>query len=72
MAVQNALAEGPFSMRELADACGISYGVLRAWSIGRRTPTPDNLRKLADAFRARGERLELIADQLTRAAATEE
>lgn len=70
MFVQKALREGPFSMRELADDEGLSYGVVRSWSMGRRTPEPENLRKLAAAFDARAERLRQLAQELRSAAET--
>jgi hypothetical protein len=68
MLVMKALREGPFSMRQLADAEGLSYGVLRAWSMGRRTPEPENLRRLAEGFRNRASALQELAAELEGAA----
>lgn len=68
MLVKNALKEGTFSMRQLAEREGISYGVLRAWASGRRTPEPDNLHRLAAGFRRRAELLQKLADQMDGAA----
>jgi transcriptional regulator with XRE-family HTH domain len=69
--VQKVLKEGPFAMRQLAEDAGVSYGVLRGWAIGRRTPTPENLRKLAHGFERRAGHLQNIAEELRRAAEAE-
>lgn len=66
--VQRVLREGPFSMRQLAEDAGLSYGVLRAWAMGRRTPTPENLSRIADGFERRVERLHAIITELRQAA----
>jgi transcriptional regulator with XRE-family HTH domain len=66
--VKRVLRDGPFSMRQLAEDAGLSYGVLRAWAIGRRTPTPENLSRIADGFERRTERLHSIITELRRAA----
>ncbi len=66
--VQRVLREGPFSMRQLAEDAGLSYGVVRAWAMGRRTPTPENLSRIADGFDRRAERLHAIVSELRRAA----
>lgn len=63
--VQRVLRDGPFSMRQLADDAGLSYGVLRAWAIGRRTPTPENLARIARGFERRAEKLHQLAAELT-------
>lgn len=68
MIVQRALKEGPVAMRRLAEETGISYGVLRAWAAGRRTPTNENLRRLAAGFRQHSDQLRHLADELDRAA----
>lgn len=65
--VQRVLRDGPFSMRQLAEDAGLSYGVLRAWAMGRRTPTPENLLRIADGFERRAERLHVIIVELRRA-----
>lgn len=69
--VQRVLRDGPFSMRQLAEDAGLSYGVLRAWAMGRRTPTPENLSRIADGFERRTERLHAIITELRRAAGDE-
>jgi transcriptional regulator with XRE-family HTH domain len=66
--VQRVLREGPFSMRQLAEDAGLSYGVVRAWAMGRRTPTPENLSRIADGFERRTERLHAIITELRQAA----
>jgi transcriptional regulator with XRE-family HTH domain len=66
--VQRVLRDGPFSMRQLAEDAGLSYGVLRAWAMGRRTPTPENLSRIADGFERRAERLHTIVSELRRVA----
>jgi transcriptional regulator with XRE-family HTH domain len=66
--VQRVLREGPFSMRQLAEDAGLSYGVLRAWAMGRRTPTSENLSRIADGFERRTERLHAIITELRQAA----
>lgn len=66
--VQRVLRDGPFSMRQLAEDAGLSYGVLRAWAMGRRTPTPENLSRIADGFERRTERLHAIITELRQAA----
>jgi transcriptional regulator with XRE-family HTH domain len=66
--VKRVLRDGPFSMRQLAEDAGLSYGVLRAWAMGRRTPTPENLSRIADGFERRTERLNAIIVELRRAA----
>lgn len=66
--VQRVLRDGPFSMRQLAEDAGLSYGVLRAWAMGRRTPTPENLARIAGGFERRAEQLRDISIELKRAA----
>lgn len=68
MLVKRALKAGTFSMRHLAEEGGISYGVLRAWASGRRTPEPDNLHRLANGLEARADRLRGLAKELRDAA----
>jgi transcriptional regulator with XRE-family HTH domain len=65
---QRVLRDGPFSMRQLAEDAELSYGVLRAWAMGRRKPTPENLSRIADGFERRTERLHAIIMELRRAA----
>jgi transcriptional regulator with XRE-family HTH domain len=55
-------------MRQLAEDAGLSYGVLRAWAMGRRTPTPENLSRIADGFERRTEQLQAMVKELRQAA----
>ncbi|WP_420816088.1 helix-turn-helix domain-containing protein [Longimicrobium terrae] len=55
-------------MRQLAEDAGLSYGVLRSWAMGRRTPTAENLSRMAEGFDHRAERLQRIAGELRDAA----
>jgi transcriptional regulator with XRE-family HTH domain len=66
--VQHVLREGPFSMRQLADDAGLKYDVLRGWAIGRRTPTAENLLRMAEGFEQRAQQLRHIANELREAA----
>lgn len=68
MLMQRALEEGPFDMKALADDAGVSYDTVRSWMIGRRNPSPENVRRIADALRRRGGHLEQLADELEEAA----
>lgn len=64
MVVQRALKAADFGMRQLADATGLKYGVIRTWAIGYRTPTPDNIQKIAEGFRAQAQHLNGLAAEL--------
>ena len=66
--VQRVLRDGPFSMRQLADDAGLNYDVLRGWAIGRRTPTAENLSRMADGFEQRAQHLLRIAEELRKTA----
>lgn len=66
--IQRALAEGPFSIRALAEDAGISYDTLYSWSRGRRLPRPENLHQVADEFEHRAQRLRELAAELRNAA----
>ena len=59
------------NLQELADEVGVSYASVRAWADGRRNPSPENLRRLADALDRRGGELRDVARKL-RAAADEQ
>jgi hypothetical protein len=60
-AVQRALREGPFAMRQLAAECGLSYDVLRSWRSRRRRPNHASAERLAAGLRSRARRLEALA-----------
>jgi transcriptional regulator with XRE-family HTH domain len=69
MVVQRVLKDVP--LRELAEASGLSYGTVRKWAVGLRTPQPESLRQLAAGLRRRGEQLEELAGELEKAAGKE-
>lgn len=66
--VQRVLKDGTFSMRQLAEDAGLKYDVVRAWAIGRRAPTPENLSRIAAGFEHRAEELLRMARELREAA----
>ena len=66
--VQRVLKDGTFSMRQLAEDAGLKYDVVRAWAIGRRAPTPENLSRIAAGFEHRAEQLQRMARELREAA----
>ncbi len=49
---------------QLAEDAGVSYASIRSWLIGRRSPEPDSLRKLAEGLRTRAAKLEELAAEL--------
>lgn len=49
---------------ELARLSGISYATLHAWLTGRRRPSADSLRKVADALESHSAELRGLADEL--------
>ena len=71
MAVQDALRAAPFTLRDLAEEMGGSYGTLREWSRGARVPTGENVGRIATALRKRAERLQALAKDLEKAAGEE-
>ncbi len=56
------------TLRDLARQVGVSYGALRAYRLGTRTPSPRVLRKLVAALRGQSGRLSKLADELEAAA----
>lgn len=66
--VQQILERAPLSIDGLAEAAGISRHTLHAWAAGRRNPTPENMRALADALDAQGDELHELAAELRREA----
>ena len=70
--IRRVLNEVPFSMRQLAEEAGVGYALVRAWSIGRRAPLPEAMRRVAAVLRRRGERLRDLADEVERIAAEED
>jgi len=51
---------------ELARAAGISYHALRQYRKGKRTPSPEVVRRIAKALREQGGKLKKLAAQLER------
>lgn len=56
------------SIGEIADAVGASYDTVRSWSVGRRSPSPEHLERLADLAEEHGEKLRGLAFELRDAA----
>lgn len=69
MIVQRVLKDVP--LREIAEASGLSYGTVRKWAVGLRTPQPEALRRLAEGLRKRGSQLGELAAELEGAAGEE-
>jgi transcriptional regulator with XRE-family HTH domain len=67
--VQDALRNGPFSLRELAEEMEGSYGTLREWSRGARVPTDASVERIAGSLEARARMLIDLAERLRRAVA---
>ncbi len=63
--VEEALAATAGSVEDLAEEVGVSPHTLWGWAKGRRSPRPENLRKLAEVLYDRGRRLSQIADDLS-------
>jgi transcriptional regulator with XRE-family HTH domain len=69
--IQKALKEGTFSLRDVAESIGGSYGTVREWSRGARTPTAENVGRLADAFDRRADLLRELAGRMRGAATSD-
>jgi transcriptional regulator with XRE-family HTH domain len=52
------------TLRDVAGRIGATYGAVRSYRLGSRTPPPATVRKLAAALRAQGVELLRIAKQL--------
>lgn len=63
-AVQDALRNGPFSLRDLADEMEGSYGTLREWSRGARIPTDASVERIAGSLEHRADTLLKLAERL--------
>ncbi len=66
--IEQALDGATWSIEEIAAAAGVSVDSLNAWKVGRRSPTPENLSRLADALESRRGELKALAAKLRRAA----
>jgi ribosome-binding protein aMBF1 (putative translation factor) len=71
-AVQDALRNGPFSLRDLADEMEGSYGTLREWSRGARVPTDASVERIAASLEARARILLQLVERLRQAAVQRE
>ncbi len=67
--VQDALREAPFSLRDIATDMEGSYGTVREWSRGARTPTDASVERIAASLERRARTLQRIAAQLRRVVA---
>jgi ribosome-binding protein aMBF1 (putative translation factor) len=65
--VQDALREAPFSLRDLAEEMEGSYGTVREWSRGARTPTDASVERIAASLEGRARTLQQIAERLRQA-----
>lgn len=54
MTVKEALHRASPELKQIAEETGISYASIKAYRMGKRTPSPENVRKLADALERRG------------------
>jgi transcriptional regulator with XRE-family HTH domain len=66
--IQRALDATTGGIERLAEEMGVSHNTVWSWKAGRRNPSPENLRKLADVLRKRGDSLTRLADELDREA----
>jgi transcriptional regulator with XRE-family HTH domain len=64
--VHEALREAPFSLRDLAEDMEGSYGTVREWSRGARTPTDASVERIAASLEGRARTLQRIAERLRR------
>lgn len=71
MMIREAAEIAAGKLEDLAAEAGVSYASLKAWIDGRRNPTPENLRRLADALDRRGSELQELAKALREEAAGE-
>lgn len=66
--VARALGAITGGLEQVADEVGVSYNTLWSWKEGRRNPSPENLRKLAEVLERRGGHLRELAGELREAA----
>jgi transcriptional regulator with XRE-family HTH domain len=67
--IAEALEASTGSLEGLAAEVGVSYETLWAWKNGRRTPSPENRLRLAEALAARGANLVALAASIEASAA---
>lgn len=63
-AVQEALREAPFSLRDIAEGMDGSYGTVREWSRGARVPTDASVERIAASLESRASMLLQLATRL--------
>lgn len=68
MLAQRALDSLSPELKDLAEDLGVSYSTVKAWRAGKRSPSPDNLEKLADLSEGQADDLLALAARLRRAA----
>ena len=62
--IDKALDGATASLEDIARDAGVTYNALYQWRTGRRNPTPENLKRLAQAVRDRSEELDRLAAEL--------
>lgn len=67
MEVQRVLREATFGLNDLAEDMEGSYGTLREWARGARTPNDDNVERIAAALEKRAAKLQELAERLRQA-----
>ncbi len=68
MIVARVIQESGQSRAQVARDAGLSEDALWSWLSGRRTPSDDSLRQLAEGLRRRADRLQELAGELEGAA----
>ncbi len=52
------------TLRDMAEWVGATYASVRAWRLGTRHPSPQQVTRLARALRRHARRLDRLADKL--------
>lgn len=68
MLTKRALQAAAPDLKALAEESDLNYGTMRAWSAGTRTPSADNLERIAELLDDRADRLRGLARELRDAA----
>lgn len=71
MAAQRALHAIAPGVKKIADALGVSESTVTSWRAGRRTPSQENLHKIAALADRRADELRGVAVELRRIASGE-
>lgn len=64
MKAQDAVEELGVSLKKLCEDADLKYNTVMAWRAGRRTPSPENVRKLAQILEERSVTLHKLARDL--------